>query len=148
MLIALGELGVEEWRGDLHNPRILEYHATTTLGDWARNRDETPWCSSFCQWVMAEAGIAGSGSAAARSWIRWGREVAPPELGCVVVMRRRGHKGDVRTGSSSGYHVGLFVNYSRGGLIALSGNTADRVGMDLFRSSRWRFVAFRQYVPQ
>jgi hypothetical protein len=42
--IAKAELGTTEVPGTQNNPRILEYHATTTL---KATTDEVPWCSSF-----------------------------------------------------------------------------------------------------
>lgn len=51
--IAINELGVAELRnGD--NPKIVEYHRTTLL---AAKNDETPWCSSFVNWVLMKAGL-------------------------------------------------------------------------------------------
>jgi peptidoglycan hydrolase-like protein with peptidoglycan-binding domain len=39
MAVAMKEIGQREIRGTVHNPRIISYHATTTL--WAHT-DETP----------------------------------------------------------------------------------------------------------
>lgn len=72
MDIARGETGQREVAGSRHNGRILEYHATTTLG--ARS-DETAWCSSFVNWTMEKAGHRGTDSAAAISWKHWGDKV-------------------------------------------------------------------------
>lgn len=72
LAIARGELGTNEIRGARDNPRVVEYHQTTTLR--ARD-DETAWCSSFVNWTMEQAGIRGTDSAAARSWLNWGRQV-------------------------------------------------------------------------
>ncbi len=64
--------GVEELPGAAHNPRILEYHRTTTLGHGAASKDETPWCSSFVNFCMVMSGFRGTNSASARSWLKWG----------------------------------------------------------------------------
>ena len=48
---------VVEIGGRGHNPRILEYHASTSL---SANRDETPWCSSFVNWCFAQAETRGT----------------------------------------------------------------------------------------
>lgn len=72
LAIARGELGTHEIRGARDNARVVEYHQTTTLR--ARD-DETAWCSSFVNWSMAQAGIRGTDSAAARSWLNWGQAV-------------------------------------------------------------------------
>ena len=39
------DTGVDEIVGSRHNPRILEYHATTTLSAKDAGSDETFWCS-------------------------------------------------------------------------------------------------------
>lgn len=70
--IARGELGTTEIRGGRNNPRVVEYHQATTL---KAGNDETSWCSSFVNWTMKQAGVQGTGSAAARSWLNWGRAV-------------------------------------------------------------------------
>lgn len=72
LAIAQGELGVHEIRGPRDEARVLQYHQATSLR--ARN-DETAWCSSFVNWTMQQAGVRGTGSAAARSWLQWGRAV-------------------------------------------------------------------------
>jgi hypothetical protein len=69
MAIAMREQGQAEIKGPAANPRIIEYHAATTLR--ARS-DETAWCSSFANWCMQQAGIPGTKSAAAISWMHWG----------------------------------------------------------------------------
>jgi hypothetical protein len=53
----------------------------------------------------------------------------------VLQLRKRGP--DARTGSRGGYHVGLWMDRTRGGVVLLSGNTSDKVGVDFFPSRRW-----------
>jgi len=139
--VALGELGVSECPGGEHTYRILEYHATTTLGDWGRSRDETPWCSSYVNWCVGQY-VAGTDNALARSWIRWGVG-CEPTLGCVCVIKRRKKGSDKRTGSRGGWHVGFFINYSRGGVVLLSGNASNRVGIDTYSKRNYEVLAFR-----
>ena len=83
--IARKEIGVKEVPGEGNNPRIIEYAATTTL---AAKQDSVAWCSSFVNWCMKQAGIPGTGSASARSWLEWGEPIVIPKLGCVVVFKR------------------------------------------------------------
>ncbi|MDR7333386.1 TIGR02594 family protein [Roseateles asaccharophilus] len=87
--IARGELGTNEVRGARDNARVVEYHQTTTL---RANDDETSWCSSFVNWTMEQAGVRGTDSAAARSWLNWGRAVpidaASVRPGDVIVFPR------------------------------------------------------------
>jgi len=139
--VALGEMGVSECSGSEHTYRILEYHATTTLGDWGRSRDETPWCSSYVNWCVSRY-CEGTDNALARSWIRWG-VATEPELGCVCVIKRRARGADKRTGSRGGYHVGFYLDSSRGGVVLLSGNASDRVGIDWYSGQRYEVLAYR-----
>jgi uncharacterized protein (TIGR02594 family) len=139
--VALGELGVCEVAGSEHTYRILEYHATTTLGDWGRSRDETAWCSSYVNFAVSHY-TQGSDSALARSWLTWG-VACEPELGCVCVIKRRRKGSDKRTGSRGGYHVGFYLNHSRGGVVLLSGNASDRVGIDTYSRQRYEVLAYR-----
>ena len=85
VLIALGELGVKEWPDGLHpihNPRILEYHAATSLHSAAALTDEAAYCGSFMAWVWKKAGFEPPDKAfRARSWLKAGAESPEPELG-------------------------------------------------------------------
>lgn len=89
LAIARGELGTNEIRGGRDSARVLEYHQATSLR--ARN-DETAWCSSFVNWTMGQAGVRGTNSAAARSWLNWGNAVpidaASVRPGDVIVFPR------------------------------------------------------------
>lgn len=54
-------------------------------------------CSAFVNWVVIQAGIPGTNSAAARSWLRWGESTTFVK-GCIVVLKRgdspwQGHVG-------------------------------------------------------
>lgn len=137
----MGEMGVCEYPGSEHNPRVLEYHSTTTLGDWGRSRDETPWCSSYVNWCVGQY-VEGTDNALARSWLMWGVE-CEPGLGCVCVIKRRARGADERTGSRGGYHVGFYMNHTRGGIVMLSGNAQDRVGIDPYYFRSYDVLAYR-----
>ncbi len=117
--IARGELGEEEVHGKGHNPRILEYLHSTNLGKNAANRDETPWCSAFVNWCMEGAGIEGTNSARARSWLGWGEELDEQREGCVVVFKR---------GKPWQGHVGFIVDIETGWM-CLGGNQSDSVSI-------------------
>lgn len=64
--------GIREQPGARHHPRILEYHETTTL---KATEDEVPWCASFVGWCLRQVAIRHTESAAARSYLRWGRDL-------------------------------------------------------------------------
>lgn len=120
--VARRELGVKELQGIADNPRIVEYHATTTL---RATDDEVPWCSSFVNWCMFKAGYNGTRSAAARSWANWGVKIDKPVKGCVVVLTRKG-----------GGHVGFFDGEDESNIVLLGGNQDDAVNVRRFRKSR------------
>lgn len=115
--------GVMESIGLADNPRIVEYHATTTL---RATDDEVPWCSSFVNWCMTQAGYKGTRSAAARSWLTWGVKIDTPVEGCIVVLTRPG-----------GGHVGFYVSGHKSGTIKiLGGNQSDEVRVSGYLESR------------
>jgi len=134
MAFAEAELaaGVVEIPGPENNPRIVEYHQATDL---EATDDETPWCSAFVNWCMKQAGVARTNSAAARSWLSWGKALAAPEPGCVTVLRR----GDDPTKG----HVAFFVDADGAGHIRLlGGNQGNAVSIrsfpiDRVLSHRW-----------
>lgn len=114
MDIANNERGVKEAAGSAANPRIVEYHKTTTL---AATSDEVPWCSSFLNWVMKTAKYPFTKSAAARSWLTYGQE-CELHVGCIVVFRRTG-----------GNHVGFCVGFTPHSIMVLGGNQANEVNV-------------------
>ncbi len=122
MIIAEAELGVAEFPGARHNNRIVEYHDTTGL---STNDDETPWCSSFVNWVFDQLGMARTKSAAARSWLQWGQDISnAPRTGAVVILWRGSPN------SASG-HVGFLDHFDeRGRVWLLGGNQHNRVSRD------------------
>jgi uncharacterized protein (TIGR02594 family) len=139
--VALGELGIEEYPGDEHNPRILHYLDATPVGKWSPY-DETAWCGAFAAYCVSPFAEVPAGAHRARSWIRWG-VACEPELGRVCVIKRRRKGSDKRTGSRGGYHVGFYLNHSRGGVVLLSGNASDRVGIDTYSKRNYEVSAFR-----
>lgn len=124
MEIARKEVGQKEVSGSGDNPRIREYHGAAGGAE----PDSVPWCSSFINWCMTQAGVAGTGSKAARSWADWGREVADFEPGCVVVLSRG---PDPAKG-----HVGFYVGDDNGLIQLLGGNQSDAVSVASYDKDR------------
>lgn len=117
--VAKEELGVSEVRNG-ENPRILEYHAHTGLH---ASDDETAWCSSFVNFCMDKCGIDGTHSAAALSWLNWGRELQKPINGCIVVFDHGDGHG----------HVTFFDHEQDDGLlVCLGGNQSNTVKYSAF----------------
>ena len=130
MVIARNEIGTKEYPGDADNPDVVKYlKSVDTLNASAQIQDETSWCSAFVNWCMEEAGIKGTESAGARSWLQWGRELDSPKKGCVVVLWR---------GSPTGWqgHVGFFVRETSSSLYLLGGNQNDEVNISKYPKSR------------
>ena len=125
--IARAEKGIKERPGDDDNPRILEYLSTVNI---PRNNchDEVPWCSAFVNWVFLRAGIAGTNSAVARSWLRWGLKLAEPRPGCVVILSRGTHGWQG--------HVGFYVGRRAGYVIVLGGNQNNEVSEKMYEADR------------
>ena len=113
--------GIDEIPGTGNNPRILEYHLTTTLPGSMASQDETPWCSSFVNWSFVQAGIRGTNSAGARSWLKWGEPIDRPKRGAVTIFSR---------GSNQALgHVGFYWEQSGDRVLVLGGNQDNQVSI-------------------
>ena len=93
---------------------------------------ETPWCAAFVNSVLTAAGVEGTDSLLARSFLDWGQEGYRAEIGDIVVFSR--------PPTDWQGHVGFFINsevidgveYYR----VLGGYQSDRVSIDLYPVSR------------
>ena len=120
MSVARKELGQSEIVGERDNPRILEYHTATTL---RATDDETPWCASFVNWVLAQSGCQGTNKANARSFLEWGDTLSSPQPGCVVVLKR---------GAPPQGHVGFLTDHEPEYVWVLGGNQGNQVSVARF----------------
>lgn len=142
--IAIAELGVhEEALPGQHHPRILEYHQTTTL---KATTDETPWCSSFVNWVLTQASYRGTNNALAKSWLSWGMEESIPQLGSIVVIKKKTPGVTQDTGSTTGFHVGFYVSSTEAHIRILGGNQSNRVKYSNFFLSSFDVKGYRRPV--
>ena len=114
---AVGEIGVRTFPPGQCNPRVVEYHALTNIRGYD---DKASWCSSFVNWSLAQAGIAGTGSALARSWLEWGKALDQPEPGCIVILSREDP-------NSWKGHVGFFLRFEQDRIYLLGGNQLEEV---------------------
>lgn len=137
MAIAMREIGQSEVAGGQHNSRIVEYHATTTL---RATRDETAWCASFVNWCLKQAGIAGTNSAAAASWLNWGKPVNA-RVGAVTVIFNSGAANSSL--STSGNHVAFLAQDSGTHFVLLGGNQSDQVKISRYPKSSWQLKGHR-----
>lgn len=118
LTVARKEIGVKEVPGSGNNPRILEYHAQTSLH---ASEDAVSWCSSFMNWCMMSVGLRGTNSAAARSWQTWGLPIDKPVVGCVVVFWRESKDSGLG-------HVAFYMGEGdKDHVLTLGGNQNDQV---------------------
>ena len=117
MRVARAEMGVRKFPEGSSNPRITGYHAGTNIAGYD---DKANWCSSFVHWTLAGVGIAGTGSALARSWLAWGEPLDAPRPGCIAVLWRDD------PGSWKG-HVAFFVREDGDDVLLLGGNQLESV---------------------
>jgi uncharacterized protein (TIGR02594 family) len=117
--LAKSLIGTREIVGPKHSPVIMGWIArlgAKILGIKVTD-DETPWCGTFMAHVMNESGIAPPPVAVrASSWGTWGRALAGPRLGCVLIFTRQG-----------GGHVGLYVGERSDAYRVLGGNQGNAV---------------------
>lgn len=127
--VARSYLGLREYPGSRHNPKILEWWTTCRL---PFTDDETPWCSGYVCGVFEECGMRSTRSAAARSWLwqDWGVRLRGPAVGAVVVFYRKDRKGPYG-------HVGIVVGKDQfGNLMVIGGNQGNRVSIKPFSTGR------------
>lgn len=129
--IAKQELGIHEVPGPGDNPRVVEYLKSTTLPAPDNHNDETSWCSAFVNWCVEQAGVKGTNSAWARSWLKWGRELKEEDsmdewTGCICVLERGPNFG----------HVGFLMDWDDDRVKLLGGNQGDAVSYAWFPNER------------
>lgn len=102
---------------------------------------ETAWCAAFANAALAQQGIQGTGSLAARSFETWGEGVDPSQAmpGDVAVFSRP-------EGGPGAGHVGFFDGYNADGSIrVLGGNQSNSVSYTDMPASQ--LLGFRR-APQ
>lgn len=132
--IAEKELGVAEMPDSHHNPRIVEYLRSTTLSEAYASKDETAWCSAFVNFCVEKSGYAGTDSAAARSWLKWGKPTNSPVVGTIVVFEW----------TTGGNHVAFYVSQNDAHINALGGNQSNKVCHTQFRLDNIASIEYRQ----
>ena len=98
-----------------------------------------PWCAAWANAVLADAGIGGTDSLMARSFLAWGHPVSGvPKVGDVVVLRRGRNK--------YAGHVGFFYGFVDDAtgikkIAVLGGNQGKSVSISYYPISR--VIAYR-----
>lgn len=126
--IAKKEIGVSEVNGAKDNPKIIEYLKAVDFNEEITLHDEIPWCSSFVNWCLQQAGGKGTRNSMARSFLSWGNETKDPKEGDLVIFKR--------TGSPWMGHVAFVVEVGPLFVKCLGGNQSDRVCIDSYRKTR------------
>jgi uncharacterized protein (TIGR02594 family) len=81
------------------------------------------WCADFVNASLSKAGMQGTGSGMARSFMDWGQPVDQPQQGDIAVFSRGDPNGPYG-------HVGFFEGYNPDGTIrVLGGNQGDAVSI-------------------
>jgi len=127
--VAAKELGIHETAGAVATARIVEYAKHTSM---AATSDEVPWCSSFANFAVDTAGFAGTHSAAARSWLKWGVALTTPILGCIVVLDRH----DDANPSAAHVTICDHPDISNGVVRCLGGNQGNSVKVSRFSTAK------------
>lgn len=142
--IAEKEIGVCEKKGG-ESARIIEYHSATSL---KAKEDEIPWCAAFVNWCLVQSDIAGTNSAAAKSFLDWGQHLEAPKEGCICVVQQRQAGRDQATGSTSGFHVAFWLGESDGRVKLLGGNQSDSVKISTFGLQSYKIAGYRWPVQE
>ncbi|MFM9975175.1 MAG: TIGR02594 family protein [Beijerinckiaceae bacterium] len=120
-------LGQRETVGATDNPVIVELFRLS--GQGKVKDDETAWCAAFVGACLALSGYVGTSKLNARSFLKLGRPLSRPEVGCLVVIWR----GDP---SSWQGHVGFFDHMKDDRIYLLGGNQNNRVSIQAYPISQ------------
>ncbi|MGE3064751.1 MAG: TIGR02594 family protein [Hyphomicrobiaceae bacterium] len=120
--LAWSDLGVAEVPGPQSSATVLRYYADA--GHPEIGSDDVAWCAAFVGACLDRAGIAGTRSLLARSYLDWGTALTEPRLGAVAVLPRG---SDPALG-----HVGFLVGVTADSLLLLGGNQSGCVGVAPF----------------
>jgi uncharacterized protein (TIGR02594 family) len=123
--LALAERGVKEAPGAADSPVVRAYYRDA--GHPEVTHDSVPWCAAFVGAMLKRAGVEPSGALNARSYLDWGKRLAAPKQGSIVVLSR---------GSPWQGHVAFFDHWEGDRLVCLGGNQSDRVSFATFPKSR------------
>jgi uncharacterized protein (TIGR02594 family) len=124
-LLARSYLGITEIAGPKNNSVIVSFFKTLFYNE----PDETPWCSSFVGHCLEVCKIISTKKLDARSYLKWGKPVAQPICGDVVVFWR---------GSPEGWqgHVAFFVLDTATDVLVLGGNQGNKVSYEWYPKKR------------
>lgn len=137
MQLARSEIGTHEVSGDSDNPAIMAYYRDAGHPEIAH--ESTAWCAAAsCSW-LERSGVASPKTLSARDFLRWGKKLDKPKIGCICVFSR----GDPRAYTG---HVGLYAGEEGDNILVLGGNQSDAVSITRMPKSsllgyRWPVTA-------
>ena len=134
--VAQRFIGVKETGGATSTPLVL---AMLRLdASWVQD-DQTPWCSSFLNFVCFLLGAPRSRSLAARSWLLVGTSIPLTDAtvgnDVVILTRGPGKQPGPEVVAAPG-HVGLYAGHDATHVSILAGNQGDAVSIARFPKSR------------
>lgn len=107
-----------------------------TTGGQNLDPQTTAWCAAAVNASLSKAGVQGTGSNMARSFLDWGSAVDKPQVGDLAVFSRGDPNGVFG-------HVGFFDGYNEDGTIrVLGGNQGDSVSVSSYSPSN--LLGFRR----
>jgi uncharacterized protein (TIGR02594 family) len=130
-------IGTQEIPGKRSNPVIMGW--AKRAGGWIASYfkdDDIPWCALFVEAVLADVGLKGTASLAARSYEKWGVKLAQPALGAVLTFVRNG-----------GGHVGFYVGGNATAYRVLGGNQSNSVNETWIAKSRCTGIRWPKGEP-
>lgn len=122
-------IGTKEVKGEVSNPDIVKFASYTSL---KATKDEVPWCSSFANFIVQTCGDKGTNSAAAKSWLDWGKVKTEPSAGDIVVLDRK----DANNPNAA--HVTFYVceGTEPNTILCIGGNQGDMVRPSEYSKSK------------
>lgn len=129
---AIQDLGTKEIPGLANNQKILQF---LQYVDKSVKDETTSWCSAAVNYWAHDCGLPISGSLAARSWLKVGKNTTTPTRGNDIVVLWR-----VKPNSWQG-HVGVYFHHNKTHVWILGGNQSDQVSVEAFPITQ--LLAFR-----
>ncbi|MDY0389121.1 MAG: hypothetical protein WC276_11340 [Sedimentibacter sp.] len=128
LINAKGEWGVTENTSKTeHNPRILEYHATTVDGSTGQpcTTDEAAWCASFVNWNVEQVDLPGNDNQySANAWsYRFNSnvtEIDRPAVGAIALINNS--------------HVTFVVGVNGNNIHGYGGNQRNQVKVSTYNN--------------
>ena len=123
---AWREVGVREIDGPESNPRILSFYRD--VGQAQIASEDVAWCAAFVGACLERAGLRGTRSLLARSYLDWGTPLTEPRQGAIAVLSRGADPGQG--------HVGFIVGEQQDNVLLLGGNQDNAVTVEPYARSR------------